>query len=95
MRNIVITYLAVLAVFSAVDILWLGLVANNLYRKEIGSLLLEKPRLEVALLFYALYAAGITVLAVLPALESGHWHKAVLLGAVFGLCCPFATTGYP
>ena len=86
MRNIAITYLTVLVVLTAVDFLWLGLVALDFYKKEIGSLMLEKPRLEVAALFYALYAAGITFLAVQPALTAGEWHKALLFGALFGLC---------
>ena len=86
MRNIAITYLTVLVVFTAIDFLWLGLIALEFYKKEIGHLMLEKPRLEVAALFYVLCAAGITILAVLPALASGEWHKALLLGAVFGLC---------
>ncbi len=86
MRNIVITYLTVLVVLTAVDLLWLGLVALDFYRKEIGALMLERPRLEVAVLFYMLCAAGITILAVQPALTAGDWTKAVFLGAVFGLC---------
>jgi uncharacterized membrane protein len=86
MRNIAITYLTVLVVLTAVDFLWLGLVALDFYKKEIGSLMLEKPRLEVAALFYALYAAGITFLAVQPALTAGEWHKALLFGTLFGLC---------
>ena len=86
MRNIAITYLTVLVVLAAVDFLWLGLVALDFYKKEIGSLMLEKPRLEVAALFYVLCAAGITFLAVQPALTAGEWHKALLFGALFGLC---------
>lgn len=86
MRNIAITYLTVLFVFTAVDFLWLGLIALDFYKKEIGSLMLEKPRLEIAAIFYALCALGITVLAVQPALSSGGWHTALLLGALFGLC---------
>jgi uncharacterized membrane protein len=86
MRNIAITYLTVLVVLTAVDFLWLGLVALDFYKKEIGPLMLEKPRLEVAALFYVLCAAGITLLAVQPALTAGEWHKAVLFGALFGLC---------
>ena len=86
MRNIVITYLTVLVVFAAIDLLWLGLVAPDFYKREIGALLLEKPRLEVAVLFYILCAAGITILAVQPALTADDWTKAVFLGAVFGLC---------
>jgi uncharacterized membrane protein len=86
MRNIAITYLTVLVVFTAIDFLWLGLVALDFYKKELGPLMLEKPRLEIAALFYVLAAAGITILVVQPALQAGEWHKAVLLGAVFGLC---------
>ena len=86
MRNIAITYLTVLVVFTAVDFIWLGLIALDFYKKEIGSLMLAKPRLEVAALFYAMCAGGITILAVQPALNAGEWHKAALLGAVFGLC---------
>ena len=86
MRNIVITYLTVLVVFTAIDFLWLGFVALDFYKRELGPLMLDKPRLEIAALFYALIAAGITILAVQPALNAGEWHKAVLLGAVLGLC---------
>ena len=86
MRKIAITYLTVLVVFTAVDFLWLGLIALDFYKKEIGSLMLEKPRLEIAVIFYALCALGITILAVQPALNSGGWYTALLLGAVFGLC---------
>jgi len=86
MRNFTITYLTVLVVFTAVDFLWLGLIALDFYKKEIGSLMLEKPRLGIAAIFYALCALGITILAVQPALSSGSWHTALLLGAVFGLC---------
>lgn len=86
MRNFAITYLTVLIVFTAIDFLWLGLIALDFYKKAIGSLMLEKPRLEIAAIFYALCALGITILAVQPALNAGSWHTAVLLGAAFGLC---------
>lgn len=86
MRNVAITYLTVLVVFTAIDLLWISIVALDFYKKEIGALMLEKPRLEVAVLFYMLCAAGVTILAVQPALAAGDWTKALLLGAVFGLC---------
>ena len=59
MRNIAITYLTVLIVFTAVDFVWLGLIALDFYKKEIGSLMLATPRLEIAALFYVICAAGI------------------------------------
>lgn len=86
MRAIAISYLTVLVVLTALDFLWLGLIALDFYKRDIGPLMLEKPRLAVAAIFYVLCAAGITILAVQPALSAGDWQKAVLLGAVFGLC---------
>jgi uncharacterized membrane protein len=38
----------------------------------------------VAILFYLLFIAGLIVFAVAPALESGGWTRALLLGAAFG-----------
>ena len=86
MRTIVITYLVVLVVFTIVDFFWIGLVAIDFYKRELGSLMLPKPRLGPAVFFYALYAVGLTVIIVQPALNGGDWHSAVLLGAVFGFC---------
>jgi uncharacterized membrane protein len=86
MLNALMTYLTVLVVFTAVDLLWLGAFALNFYKREIGTLLLERPRIRVAFIFYALYSVGIVVLAVQPAIDSGQWHIALLLGAVFGTC---------
>jgi uncharacterized membrane protein len=69
-----------------VDFLWLGFVARDFYKKEMGEIMLDKPRFAVAALFYVLFAAGIVVLVVTPAVTAGEWHKAALFGALFGLC---------
>jgi uncharacterized membrane protein len=63
------------------DALWLGGVAASLYQEGIGHLMAESPRFGVAALFYAVYAAGLVVFAVLPA--SGR-RQAALQGALFG-----------
>ena len=36
------------------------------------------------ILFYLLWVAGLILFAVAPALESGDWVRALLLGAAFG-----------
>ena len=64
MGRVLLTYITVLVVLAGLDLLWLGLVALDFYRKHLSSMLREKPRLGVAALFYLLHAAGITVLAV-------------------------------
>jgi uncharacterized membrane protein len=79
-------YLAIFVVYVTLNLAWLSLVALDLYRRELTVLLVEKPRVGMAALFYLLHSAGILVLAVRPALAEGAWQKAALFGALFGLC---------
>ena len=79
-----VAYVATLAVFCGLDFLWLGFVAKGYYQSQLGALLLDKPNIPVAVLFYALYVVGVLVFAVLPALDAGHWSRALLHGALFG-----------
>ena len=85
MTRIAIAYAATFIVFCALDFLWLGFVAKSYYQSQVGTLLLEKPNLPVAALFYVLYIVGVLIFAVLPALEVGQWSRALLHGALFGL----------
>ena len=85
MTRIALAYAATAIVFCGLDFLWLGYVAKGYYQAQVGALLLDKPNLPVAALFYALYVTGILVFAVLPALDAGSWSKALLNGALFGL----------
>lgn len=81
----VVAYAVTAVVFLGLDALWLSRVALGMYRAEIGDLLLERPNLAVAGLFYLLFVVGVVVLAVLPAVETGEWLRALLYGAVLGL----------
>lgn len=72
---------AIMAVFDAI---WLSLVAKRFYYGQLGSLLLEKPNMVAAVLFYIIYVIGIIVFALNPALAQKSWQTAVSLGAVFG-----------
>jgi uncharacterized membrane protein len=72
------------AVFFAIDLVWLGVVAQRFYQQHLGTLLRADVVWAAALLFYAIYIAGILVFAVLPALEAGSLQRAVVLGAFLG-----------
>ncbi len=74
-----------LLVMLPLDVAWLSTAGSTLYKKEIGSLLLEKPALGPAAVFYLLYAVGVVVFAVAPAYRDGSWTSALLHGALFGL----------
>ena len=86
MKSIFVSYLAALAALAILDALWLGLVSREFYKARLGQLLLDQPLWSVAILFYLIHAAGITVFAVPPAVSAGTWIAAVLYGALFGLC---------
>lgn len=77
-------YAASLGVFLIVDLLWIGVVARDFYRRQLGSLLRPDVRWGPALVFYLLFVAGILIFAVIPALERGSWSRALLLGGLFG-----------
>ena len=82
MKRSLIAYVATLLTFLLLDGIWLGLLMAPTYRELLGSLMLEKPLLLPAAVFYCLYVFGCVVFVVLPAL-SLQW--AVKRGALLGL----------
>jgi uncharacterized membrane protein len=83
MLRYVLIYIACAVVFFALDFVWLSTMVKSLYRREIGDLLLDKPNLAAAGLFYLLYLLGVVVLVVIPA--NNDIVKALWTGALFGL----------
>ena len=70
--------------FLAIDIVWLGFVAKGFYQQHLGHLLRDQALVAPALLFYAIYIAGVLVFAVLPGLEADSLKRTVALGAFLG-----------
>jgi uncharacterized membrane protein len=85
LRQAVTLYLVTLAVFFVIDMIWLGFVAKDFYRKHLGSMLSSKVNWAAALLFYLVFVAGLLVFVMRPALAQGEPLKALLLGGLFGL----------
>ena len=79
------TFGAMTIVFFAIDLIWIGVVANAFYQKHLGFMLREDVQWLPAVLFYLLFIAGVLVFAVLPGLESESIGRAMLLGAFLGL----------
>jgi uncharacterized membrane protein len=84
MRAYGIAYVSTALVFLGIDAVWLTLAAQGLYRPLLGDLLLERFNFVPALLFYAVYVAGIVVFAVASALDTRRWTTATLRGALLG-----------
>ena len=73
------------AVFFALDFVWLSTATTRVYQPFLGDLLAKTPRLGVAAAFYLLYVVGIVALAVVPGLQQGSVVTALWRGALFGL----------
>lgn len=84
MSKYLIAYGATALVFFAIDFVWLSQVATRFYFSRIGHLLMEKPNMVAAAMFYFIYIAGIVFFAVNPALKTGSMTTALLHGALFG-----------
>lgn len=79
------TVLISLVVFVVIDLIWLTLIANKLYSKELGHLLKEKVNILPAVIFYIIFLIALVIFVVVPAINDGSLLKALLLGALFGL----------
>ena len=84
MTKYLVAYAALAVVMVALDLLWLGVIAKPWYQQGIGHLMMEKPNILAALLFYAVYAAGLMVFAVAPDGSTAGWGRTALRGAMFG-----------
>ncbi len=84
-RTGLLAYVVGLVVFTLVDLVWLGVVAADLYQRELGDLLAEPARPLAAVAFYLLFVAGVVFFVVLPALERDSVRWAFGAGAFFGL----------
>jgi len=85
LKNTVLVYLVTLAIFFLIDMVWLGLVARNFYRRQLGEMLSPKVNWPAAILFYLLFIAGLLFFIIAPALKVGGAMQALWQGAFFGL----------
>ena len=73
--------------FFAIDMVWLVLVANKFYTKQLGELKTNKINWFAAGLFYVLFLAGLTYFVIQPSVAMNSIVNAVVGGALFGLVC--------
>ena len=80
-------YLSFLVALIAIDLVWLLGIAKNFYRDQMGDLMASEPKLLAGLAFYLLYALGVCIFVIGPALAKQSWIYALQYGALFGLFC--------
>jgi uncharacterized membrane protein len=84
MTDFIIRVVVAGGVMGIFDAFWLTVVASKFYKSQIGGLLLEKPNMAAAIIFYVIYVIGIVAFVLSPALEKGSWQYALGYGALFG-----------
>ena len=87
MSAVWVGYGAALLVMGVLDAVWLGFIARDLYRRELGDLMAANVRVVPAALFYLGYPAGLVALALQPLPESmsmAAWRSALLGLVAYG-----------
>ena len=83
-KTILISYLLTFIVFLMIDMLWLGVLAKNIYQKYLGSFLTDNVNWTAAIIFYMIFVVGISIFSIYPAVNKGSVYHAILMGALFG-----------
>ncbi len=78
-------YAIALPVFFAIDILWIGFIARDFYKNQIGFLMKPDVNWTAAIIFYLLFLLGLVVFVIAPSVEKKEWTRALWMGAFFGL----------
>lgn len=81
LKNYLITFI----IFLVIDFIWLGFVARNLYREQLGFLMKENFNMTAAFTFYILFTLGIVFFVLNRALAVSSWQYALFAGMFFGL----------
>ncbi len=84
MKRYILLYLATLLVMVPLDFLFLGVLARDFFKSQVGGALGDLKMIP-AILFYLLYPAGIVIFAL--GLAGSNWQQALLYGALFGFFC--------
>jgi len=87
MLQYILLYLVVLGSFFVIDMIWLGLVAKNFYKKQLGFIMAAKVNWPAAIIFYLLFIVGLVFFVIYPSLGQDSWFYAFLTGAFFGMIC--------
>lgn len=81
-------FLVAAAIFTFIDIFWIGFAANKIYRSLIGNLIRKKFLVLPAIIFYVIYIVGLIIFALNPALHDKESLFSVAShGALLGFVC--------
>lgn len=77
-------YAIAASLFVLFDAVWLGVVAKKLYATELKGLMTTNVKWGAAVLFYAVFIAGLIYFVIAPALKADSSSSLLFAGAFFG-----------
>jgi len=83
-KIVIIGYLLTFIVFLIVDMLWLGVIAKNIYQRYLGSFLTDSVNWTAAIIFYFIFVVGISIFVIYPSVNKDSVYNAIFMGALFG-----------
>ena len=85
MKIIILSTLIAAVIFLIIDIIWLSFAVKSFYRPNIGHLLLDRPVMWAAALFYIIYVFGIGVVIIEPSVNFENTFRFLFKAFIFGL----------
>lgn len=73
-----------LAIFLVLDTIWLGLIAKNFYKSQIGTLMKDNKNWIAIIGFYIIFIFGLSFFVIEPAILEGNLPYVILAGMFFG-----------
>ena len=77
-------YIITLIIFFAVDLVWLGVIAKDMYRNKIGFIMKDSFNMTAAVAFYMVFIIGLIFFVINKAVIMGSWQYALFAGMFFG-----------
>lgn len=71
-------------IFMLIDLVWLGVVAKNFYRQQLGFIMTDDVNWVAAIVFYIVFIVGALYFVIVPAIEKGSWTYALTSGMIYG-----------
>ena len=84
-KSIILCFFIFSFIFLIFDFIWLSLAPKLIYKPNLPGLLLEKPIMWAAILFYLVYSIGVTLIILRPSLINYSSYNAFWTGLVFGI----------
>lgn len=84
MSSYIKTYLLAFVIFMGIDFMWLGLVARDFYREQIGFIMKDNFNITAAFVFYMLFIVGLLFFVLNKAFAIESWQYALFAGMFYG-----------